>query len=394
MSRTKILFVDDEPDLLKGLELSLRKYRHEWDMLFVEGAAQAWPNALAGVDIVVTDFRMPGMDGAEFLNLVREHHPGTTRIVLSGHADQGLAFDAMEVAHAWLHKPSPTPVIVDTIRRAVRARIEIEDEHLLRIVFGARAVPSYPRRYAEIQRVLQDSSSSTDMIADSIAGDPGLASKLLQLSNSPLFSRSIPVASVRDALCVLGLETFAQLVLVTEVFDVFDRLRKATSPEATWLEDRAMRLSMMMKELFVDPRDTATAATIGAIHDIGILMLLQNEIDYAAVDKALEHGTMTRAAAEIATYGFSHGEVAAALARVWGLPPAIVDALSQHERLGKNPAGILPMALGLKISEGLLEGDGDIDGDSDAEGGLADLMERFGEVDPEAYRRATRNAPS
>nr|HMQ23296.1 response regulator [Planctomycetota bacterium] len=86
MKRPKILFVDDEADLLAGLRLSLRKLRNEWDMVFVEGATKAWPHALEGVDIVVTDLRMPGMNGADFLKLVQRGFPTTTRIVLSGYA--------------------------------------------------------------------------------------------------------------------------------------------------------------------------------------------------------------------------------------------------------------------------------------------------------------------
>ncbi len=386
MKRPKILFVDDEADLLAGLRLSLRKLRNEWDMVFVEGATKAWPHALEGVDIVVTDLRMPGMNGADFLKLVQRGFPTTTRIVLSGYANQDMALEAIGVAHGWLHKPSTTPAIVEALRRAVRARAAIEDDRLRRIVFGARAIPSYPRRYAEVSRLLRDSASSMEMIAESVACDPGIASKLLHLSNSPLFSRSLPVANVRDALCVLGLETFAQLVLVSEVFEIFDRLRVHAGIEVSWLEERAMRLSMMMKELFIDPRDTATAATVGAIHDIGILLLMQGEGDYDAVQQTVASGTMSRAAAEIATYGFCHGEAAAALARAWDLPEALIEALATHERLTKNPQNVGAMALGLKISEDLLEGQGDLDGN------VISMIDDVTKQDPDLGRRATRMA--
>ena len=84
----KVLFVDDEAHLLEGLKRLLRPQRKEWDMFFALGAEEAL--ALlerTPVDVVVTDMRMPGMDGATLLQRVHDSHPSVMRIVLSGHCD-------------------------------------------------------------------------------------------------------------------------------------------------------------------------------------------------------------------------------------------------------------------------------------------------------------------
>ena len=77
----RILFVDDEPMLLSGLQRSLRLMRTEWEMVFAPGGNEA----LAAMDqqtfdIIVTDMRMPGMDGAQLLEEVQKRSPQTLRM--------------------------------------------------------------------------------------------------------------------------------------------------------------------------------------------------------------------------------------------------------------------------------------------------------------------------
>ena len=87
MERKHILFVDDERNILQGLQDLLRKQRKQWDMSFALGAGAALEElARTPFDVVVTDMRMPGMDGAELLAHVKERYPSVARIVLSGHA--------------------------------------------------------------------------------------------------------------------------------------------------------------------------------------------------------------------------------------------------------------------------------------------------------------------
>src|SRR5689334_21901638 len=101
--RKKIIFVDDEQNVLDGLRDLLRKERKRWDMVF----ANSGERALHGMeqqhfDVVISDMRMPGMDGAELLHLVRERYPSTTRIVLSVHAERAAVIRALPVAHQYL----------------------------------------------------------------------------------------------------------------------------------------------------------------------------------------------------------------------------------------------------------------------------------------------------
>ena len=101
-----ILFVDDDPNVLDGLRDALRPRRREWRMSFVPGGEAAIDVVeRETVDIVVSDLRMPGIDGATLLTRVASMQPEAVRIVLSGQADPTTIGRVAAVAHRILVKP-------------------------------------------------------------------------------------------------------------------------------------------------------------------------------------------------------------------------------------------------------------------------------------------------
>lgn len=85
----RILFVDDESKILEGLQRMLRPERHRWEMAFASGGAAALSLLEAApFDVIVSDMRMPGMDGAALLKVVRAKYPNVLRIILSGYSVQ------------------------------------------------------------------------------------------------------------------------------------------------------------------------------------------------------------------------------------------------------------------------------------------------------------------
>jgi CheY-like chemotaxis protein len=119
-TRVRVLFVDDEPDVLKALERIFRRERAHWDVRFAcSGTAALEELRREGVDVVVSDLRMPVMDGAAFLAAVRSEFPKTIRIVLSGFADAQLLERAWPSSHMMLTKPCEHRSIRDAIVRLV-----------------------------------------------------------------------------------------------------------------------------------------------------------------------------------------------------------------------------------------------------------------------------------
>lgn len=118
--RPRILFVDDEPDILTAMQRLFRRDRPMWDMVFASSGAAAM-EALRGAAfaVIVSDLRMPGMDGAELLGAVRSLFPETLRIVLSGYADSELFARAWPLSHLMLSKPCEHHKLRDAIAQMV-----------------------------------------------------------------------------------------------------------------------------------------------------------------------------------------------------------------------------------------------------------------------------------
>src|ERR1035437_3047731 len=139
----RILFVDDDPSLLEALRRMLRPQRARWETMFAGGGEDALRMLeLSPFDVVVTDMRMPGMDGAQLLERVRDRFPGVVRIVLSGYCEMASTLRAVPVAHQFLQKPCDAGSLVQAIERACGLSSALQDEAIRRIV---GAVGEWPR---------------------------------------------------------------------------------------------------------------------------------------------------------------------------------------------------------------------------------------------------------
>ncbi len=126
----KVLFVDDDVHVLQALKRQLRKqFRIETARSPAEGLSAVKTNGPFAV--VVSDLRMPGMDGNQFLSCIKQIAPDTVRIMLTGHADLNAAMGAINDGNIFrlLTKPCPPGIIADSIKSGIEQYLEntIED---------------------------------------------------------------------------------------------------------------------------------------------------------------------------------------------------------------------------------------------------------------------------
>ena len=132
-ARCRVVCVDDEPQVLSGLSLHLRR-RYEVETATSGAAALELLARQPQAAVVISDMRMPGMNGAELLAKASLTHPHTTRILLTGHAEVDSAIAAVNHGHVFrfLVKPCPPPELLSAVEAGVELhRATVTEQTLL-----------------------------------------------------------------------------------------------------------------------------------------------------------------------------------------------------------------------------------------------------------------------
>lgn len=336
----QILFVDDEPDVLRAIARVMRRREPEWKCEFAgsgkEGLVCLEDAAQAGKphDVVVSDMRMPRMDGPAFLAKVRERYPDTIRIVLSGAADLESNLRVIPVAHQFLKKPLDMNQLRSIVVRSCDLREIMKNEALRRIVSELESLPVLPGLYTELTEAVSNPHTSMADVGQIIERDPGMSAKVLQMVNSAFFGTSRSVANVQQAVTFLGLPQIRQLLLVLEVFNSFEqpKNKKLRYFSMTYEREHALLTAKIARAL-VSAKDADHAFTGGVLHDVGKLVLATGLPDrFAEVfhRSLIEDRRIDQL--ERSEFGVSHAEVGAYLLALWGLPDPVVEAVAFHHR--------------------------------------------------------------
>jgi len=331
----RVLFVDDEPMVLSGLQRSLRSMREDWEMAFVTSGTEALKlMEQEPFDIIVTDMRMPVMTGAELLEQVKSRFPQCFRIILSGQADQETILRAVDPTHQYLAKPCDTTELKKRLTGAFAVRGLLKNEELQAVVSRLQALPSLPSLFVEVTRELQSSESSLPRIAHLVSEDMAMTAKVLQLVNSAFFGLRCRISSPMQAVQLLGLDTLRALVLSSHVFTKF-RTQTLGEPETSYLWKHSMAVASFAKHIAACEKADRPLAddcfTAGLLHDAGKVILASAlESKYNQVLTAVRNGGQKLIPAEMEILGCSHAEVAAYLLGLWGLPDAVIDGVAWH----------------------------------------------------------------
>jgi HD-like signal output (HDOD) protein len=391
-----ILFVDDEKSVLNGLKRSLRGQRNEWQMEFAESGQDALRLFREQpFDAVVTDMRMPGMDGNQLLNQVASNYPETIRFILSGHSDEEMILRSAGPAHQFLAKPCTPEHLKNSLTRAFALKDYLGDERLQSFVSGLESLPSIPAVYNEIRTKLQSPEVTLREIGEVVGKDPAMTAKILQLVNSAFFGLGRRVSNVGEAATLIGIEALKALVLSVGIFSQFDS-EKNNDPdfslEALWNHcmavaagaKRIAKAEGAAKEVIDD------SFLAGVLHDIGILIMEQNFSEEHAKVRALsvEQG-LTLQQAEREIFGTTHGAIGAYLLGLWALADPVVEAVAFHhepsltEQRGFSPLAAVHVANMLDrtgMPEGMLVNSRTGDDAFLAESGLLDRVEQWREL--------------
>ncbi len=347
----RILFVDDEPKVLQGLRRMLRSLRRECDMEFAEGGPEAldWL-AASPFDVVVTDMRMPGMDGAQLLDEVMKLYPFTVRIVLSGQCDRQVVLKCVGPAHQFLTKPCDSETLKSTVARACILRDRMVDDRHKCMVSRVTSVPSHPSVYAELVAELESPQPSMQRIAEIVSRDVGMAAKILQLVSSSFFGTPQRISDPARAVHLLGLDTIKPLVLSTEAFVPFH----LDAGEGRWFEqliDHSLTVGTAARAIAeAETKDgvlIGDAFLAGFLHEVGILALAHLFPGHGERQHPPEAANMH--------IDETYADTGAYLMALWGLPDPIVTAIALQQFPSRSSDQSFTPLTALHVADAVLD---------------------------------------
>lgn len=336
----RVLFVDDEPQVLHGLRVSLYTRRKDWDMHFAVGAAEAIEQMRAShFDVLVTDLRMPGVDGTTLIDWTLTNSPDTIRIVLSGYADEEQSQLLVSVAHRYLSKPCEPRELENCVDRCLATQAFIQSPDLRTQLGSVGTLPPMPALFAVLQRALADPAVNSKKVAAIIQRDTAISAKVLQVCNSAFFRLPRRVASIQEAVSYLGLATVRSMVLSAELFKPGKPLCAAL--DLVQLQKHALSVGAVARSLMDNPARAEEAFLCGLLHDVGFLLLGRLYTDKMQLALEASAAGMALADAERQFVGIDHGTAGAYLLGLWGLPFEVVETVAHHEESGRTFLDVL-----------------------------------------------------
>ena len=288
---TAVLFVDDDVALLGGLQRMLRPLKAEFALEVANGGAQALE--LLGqrcFDVIVSDMKMPGLDGAALLSRVRSICPSTVRLVLSGQAEEEAVLRALRCTHQYLPKPCDAQDLVRRIREACSLRGRLQQRNLVSLLSGLSAAPCYSAHLEALRTELSKDNATAHAVTQIISADAAMSAKLLQLVSSAFFGSAPQAPTISQAVDFVGLEVLKRLTFEHEIFKAVPGLETRLPLSEVW-----------------------------GIGDLGrqLLAALCPE-DYARVNERIATLSESRDRAEREIFGVHHYELGDYLLSLWG----------------------------------------------------------------------------
>ena len=356
--KKRILFVDDEPMVLKGLQRTLRKMRDAWEMTFASSAEEALTCLdEKSMDVIISDMKMPEMDGTQLLAEVKQRHPHMVRLILSGHVEQEATIKSVQFAHQCLSKPCDAEVLKQTLAKLFALRDILTDDSIKKIVSQIESLPSLPSMYTEIMSEMQSPDPSLKKVGDIVARDVSMTAKILQVVNSVFFGLPQKIGKPQQAVMLLGLDAIKALVLSVKIFSEF------SSKKFSWfnidaLFNHSISVSTYTKTIAKNEKVNQDFSNFslmaGLLHDIGKLILATNfNKTYRQVLTESRNSGHNLSDLEYDTFGTSHAEIGAYLMGLWNLENPIIEAVAFHHRPAKSVSSDMGLLAAVHVANAL-----------------------------------------
>jgi len=339
MSKIRALFVDDERSLLDGLRRSLHRKADDFELHFVESGEKALELMdKQPFEVLISDMRMPGMNGVQLLTAVKEKFPQTVRFVLSGFSDRKMILDSVGLTHQFFTKPCDPEHLIHAIQFSTSLYTHLNCANVQKVICDIKTLPTPPLTYTKMTEELNKEDPSIEKLSELVMMDSAISARVLQMVNSAFFGIGRPVADLCQATMFLGIENLRSLVLILGISkESFAGLERYF--DINLYTDHSIAVGtlaqLIASEIGWSRNDSQGAFTAGLLHDMGKLVMATHFRElYCKPEEFSMKTPDTELIQELedSLFGINHAQIGAALLALWGIPPKIINAIAFHHK--------------------------------------------------------------
>ena len=327
----RILVVDDEPQVLKAINRVFAHTDYEYfTCLSAKEALELLENEK--IDLIISDMRMPVIDGYELLSLVRKKYPNIIRVILSGYADEKIIVKSLcnNLAKVYLFKPWKNDVFLKTIENVFETLEVLNSRCLLQIINNIE-LPTLKHSHQKIISMINN-DDEIDNIAAEIEKDPSISAKLLHVANAIVYMAK--TNSIKQATIIVGLINLKNIIYTTSVVDSSRNRIESNALESIW--EHAVwtnKILAFMYDKFFHKKITEIAFSAGLLHNIGEIILVKEDFKryYSRYINAKEN-RVNLLELEKSDMEITHQEVGVYLIHWWDLPFDIIETTLYHHK--------------------------------------------------------------
>jgi putative nucleotidyltransferase with HDIG domain len=207
---------------------------------------------------------------------------------------------------------------------------------------SAEGLPTISRAVVEVIRCIDDEHSRLEDLVKPISSDIGLTTSILRIANSARFSVHGNIASINDAIMVIGLRQIRTIVCLIGIRESFPQNRLHSFDYANfWLHSTGVAVCAKRLARLAGVNSNVGFVS-GMLHDVGHLVLaVAAPDDFGKVMKYRASRNCQDYEAEQAVLGMDHCRIGARLAAKWGLPQVICDAIEKHHMPDVAPTSLM-----------------------------------------------------
>jgi HD-like signal output (HDOD) protein len=335
----RILLIDNEVQVLKDLTRLFEGT--EYEVVTAQSGAEALEKLqYESVKMVVSDVRMPDMDGYELLAKIKAMFPKIMRVILCGYSDEQIVFKALQknIAKLYILKPWEDEKFRNLVEQMFETERILGNTNLLSLINNIENLPTIQTNYQRIIDLIDDRDADISRIAFHIEKDASISAKILQVANSAFYG--MKSGSVRQAVSYIGLDNTKKLILSTSIIDVMNESGPSGKAiDSIWKQSfLSNRLLAFIYERHLGRKVPDAYSTAALLQNIGMIFFLKYfKTEYLKLRQFAQKNKVEERKLEKDIFNASHTEVGGYLLQWWDLPyPIIEAALFHHDPLDKS----------------------------------------------------------